>query len=218
MFGRRKIAMLVAEFLGAAVLSVAVYTIMARTTFPLFIGLAAGITLGVLTLTLGPVSGAHINPVVTLGLWTLRRIQTMQAVVYIAAQMVGGLAAWVLIKYFIGRDLDSLAGDTFEWKVFIAEAIGAAVFVFGVAAAHYQKLENGKAATVIGGSLLLGVLIASMASNALVNPTVAVAVQSWNWAYATGPLIGSVVGASLYGLLFYPTVGGSKSTTKKRKK
>lgn len=202
MFGKKKIAMIVAEFLGAGILSIVVYSMIARTSFPLFSGLAAGVTLAMLVLVVGSISGAHANPAVTLGLWSQRKIPTAQAVVYIAAQLLGGVAAWTLLKYFLGHSLESMAGNKFEWKVVIAEAIGTAVFVFGVVSAAYQKYEGGKLAAVIGTSLFIGVLVASMASNALLNPAVAVGVQSWNWAYAAGPLIGAGVGANLYGMLF----------------
>jgi len=215
MFGKKKIAMIVAEFLGAGILSVVVYSMIARTSFPLFSGLAAGVTLAMLVLVVGNVSGAHANPAVTLGLWSQRKIPTAQAVVYIAAQLLGGVAALALLKYFLGHPLDSLAGNKFEWKVVIAEGIGTAIFVFGVVAAAYQKYEGGKLAAVIGMSLFLGVLVASMASNALLNPAVAVGVQSWNWAYATGPLIGAGVGANLYGMLFAPSPAKSSSRKKR---
>lgn len=220
MFGKNKIAMIVAEFLGAGILSVVVYSMIARTSFPLFSGLAAGLTLAMLVLVVGNVSGAHANPAVTMGLWSQRKIPTAQAVVYIAAQMLGGIAAWTLLKYFLGHSLESLAGNKFEWKVVIAEGIGTAIFVFGVVSAVYQKYEGGKLAAVVGSSLFIGVLVASMASNALLNPAVAVGVQSWNWAYAAGPLIGAGVGANLYGILFVPSPAKSSKTrvTKRRKR
>lgn len=209
MFSREKIAALVAEFLGTATLVVAVYSMAARTSFPLFAGLAAGLTVGLMTLVIGAFSGAQLNPAVTLGLWSARKNKTLTSIVYIAAQMLAGLAAWALLKYFLGHNLDNLAGQKFEWKVFIAEAVGAAVFLFGVTSAVYQKYEGGKLAFAVGTSLTIGILVASMASNGVVNPAVAVGLQSWNWAYATGPLVGAVIGANLYSLLFaadYPAI------------
>ena len=53
MFGRQKLAMIVAEFLGAGILTMSVYTIIARTSFPLFSGMAAGLTIAVLTMAVG---------------------------------------------------------------------------------------------------------------------------------------------------------------------
>ncbi len=202
MFDQKKIAMIVAEFLGAALLTVALYAVLARTAFPLFTALAVGVTYGLLTLIFGAVSGAHANPAVTIGKWTLKKIDTPQALVFVAAQVLGGLGAWSLLKYFTGRSLTSIAADKFDWKVLVAEAVGTAVFTFGIAAAVYMKFEGAKLATVVGASLFLGVLVASMASNGVLNPAVALGIQSWDWAYATGPLIGAIVGMNLYGLVF----------------
>ena len=209
MFGRQKIAMVVAEVFGTAVLAIAVYSMVARTSFPLFGGLAAGLVVAVMTLVLGNVSSAHFNPAVTLGLWSVRKVKTTIAIVNIAAQMLGGVVAWLLLKYFLGHNLDSLIQGGFEWIAFFAEGVGALVFVFGFAAAIYQRFEGGKLAFCIGTSLLIGILIASMGSNGVVNPAVALAMRSWNWAYAVGPLAGAIVGANLYALLFagdYPVV------------
>lgn len=212
MFGRNKIAMLVAEFLGAGTLVAAVYTIMARTSFPLFSALAAGGVVALFTLTVGRVSGAHLNPAITFGLWTIRRVQTTRAIALIAAQMLGGLAAWALLKYFMGNSLTSIAGETFAWKVFVAEAVGTAVFAFGFAAAVMERRDEDKTAAAIGMSLFVGILVASLASNAVLNPAVAVGIQSWSWAYAAAPLAGALVGMNVYSMLFAAVPAGSVSS------
>ncbi len=198
---RQKIAMAVAELMGVVVLTTAVYSMVARTSFPLFGGLAAGITLGLLVHTIGSASGAHVNPAITLGLWSVKKVKTLQAIIYIAFQMVGGLAAWALINYFLGSSIESIA-NKFEVKVLIAEAIGALIFGFGVASAVYQKYEGTKLAFTVGGSLTIGILVASLASNGVLNPAVALGLQSWNWAYAAGPIAGSIIGMNLYAILF----------------
>ena len=203
MFGRQKLAMVVAEFLGAGILTMSVYTIIARTSFPLFSGMAAGLTIAVLTMAVGVVSGAHFNPAITFGLWTIRKVPTARAIVYIAAQMLGGVAAWGLLKYFLGHSLTSIAGE-FQWKIFVAEALGTAVFAFGFASAVLQKFENAKTAATVGIALTVGILVASLASNAILNPAVALGMQSWSWTYATAPLVGALIGMNLYNLLFVP--------------
>lgn len=202
MFSRAKAAMVVAEVLGTATLAVAVYSMIARTSFPLFGGLAAGITLGLMTFVIGKVSSVHLNPAVTVSLWTARRVRTINAIVYLAAQALGGLLAWALLRYFLGGSLESLAQNTFEWKVFIAEAVGGFVFLFGLTSALYDKREGGAFAFVAGASLLLGIVVASLGSNGIVNPAVAGAIRSWNWEYALGPIAGGIVGANIYAWLF----------------
>ncbi|MBA2279570.1 aquaporin [Candidatus Saccharibacteria bacterium] len=202
---RSKIAMLAAEFLGSAILAtVAINISRSQIGIGYFVAIGVGLTYGLLVIALGSTSGGHFNPAVTIGLWTLRKIQTIQAIAYLAVQMLGGLAAWQLANYFLGDDLRSIAGNTFDWKILVAEAVGMAVFAFMVAAAVYQRYEGGKAAALMGGGLVVGIIVASLASNAILNPAVALANQSWSRAYIFGPIIGSVIGMNLYVLLFAP--------------
>lgn len=202
MFGREKLAQIVGEFLGTAVLASVIFSMTGRTDFPFFAALAAGLTLAVMQLVVGPTSDAHLNPAVTIGMWTLRKIETAKAIVYIAAQMLGGLAAWQLIEYLLNTELSSKAGKAFDWRVFTAEVVGTFIFTFGIVAALSHRYDRGVTAAVIGGSLALGIMVATFASNGLLNPAVAVGVQSWSWTYAAAPVVGSIVGMNLYALLF----------------
>ena len=203
---RSRIAMLMAEFLGTAVLAtVAINVSRSQIGIGYFVAIAVGATLALLVLAFGAFSGGHFNPAVTIGLWTLRKIQTIQAIAYLAVQMLAGLAAWQLANYFIGDELRSIAGNAFDWKVLVAEAVGTMVFGMAIAAAVYNKYEGGRAATLIGGGLFMGVVVASLASNAILNPAIALANQSWGRAYIFGPIIGAVLGMNLYVLLFAPT-------------
>jgi len=211
MFGREKVTALVAEFLGVAILTSAVLSIvLSQIPFSLFTATAAGVTLGLLVLAIGPISGAHVNPAVTLGLWTIRKVETTKAVVYIAAQVLGGIAAWQLNEYLWNTPLDkSVKLSDWDWRIFIAEAIGTFVFTFGIAAAVKKGYEGLQLAVTIGGSLFLGVMIASGASAAVLNPAVAIGVQSHGTPYLLGPILGSVVGMNLYIML-----SGAENTKK----
>lgn len=204
MFGRTKIAAVVAEFLGTGALAAVIFAMFGRTTFPFFADVIAGVTFGTLVLVVGAVSGGHFNPVVTLGLWTLRKINTLQALVYIIAQMLGGLGVWALLTYLINKPLNSMAAKNFEWRVFVAEALGTFIFTFGVAAAIYQGFEGLQLAATVGASLTIGMLVGSIAANGLLNPAVAVGIQSWDRAYVLGPVAGAIVGMNLYAMLFAP--------------
>jgi glycerol uptake facilitator-like aquaporin len=197
--------MLVAEFLGTGILATAAINV-ARSQIGIgyFVAFSVAITLGVLVLMFASTSGAHFNPAVTIGMWTLRKIQTVQALAYLAVQMLGGLAAWRLAEYFTGQSLTNIAGKNFEWKILVAEMIGTFVFTFGIAAAVYQKYEGGRLAATIGASLFIGTIVASLASNASLNPAIALANQTWGRAYIFGPIIGSIIGMNLFALLFAP--------------
>lgn len=204
MLTRKKIAMLLAEFLGTALLTLAVLAVSKSTIgIPYFVSIAAGIVVAMATLTLGSISGAHLNPIVTLGLWTVRRVKTLPALAYVAVQLLGGIAAYFLFTYFVGQTFPN-TGD-FEGKVLVAEAVGGFIFALGVAAAVYQKMDAGKAAAVIGLSLMLAVLVSAAGAGGIVNPAVALGVRSWVWGtYVLGPILGAVIAFNLYSLLFAP--------------
>ncbi len=202
MFGRHKIAVIVSEFLGTAVLASAVLSMAGRSSFPFYYAVVAVFTLISLNLALGNTSGAHFNPAVTIGLWTIRQIQTLRAIVYIAAQVLGGAVAWKMNEYFLGQTLRHSVGWGVNWKVMLAEAVGAMVFTFGLASTIYQGFTGLKRAVAVGTAYSTGILVAVIASTGLINPAVAIGVNSWNWAYALGPILGAVVGMNLYSLLF----------------
>jgi glycerol uptake facilitator-like aquaporin len=203
---RSKISVIVAEFFGTALLTSAVLAqansnVIVNKTW--FVAAIAGLTLTTIVLTIGRVSGAHVNPAITIGLWTLRKIETTTAIVYIAAQLLGAAVALRLFQYLQNDALQNIAGP-FEWRIFVAEAVGALVFSFGVAAAVTQKLQGLRAAFAIGTSLMLGAIIASTASNGILNPAVALGLNSWSLTYLAAPVLGAVLGMNLYDLFLAP--------------
>jgi len=217
MFGRKKIAMLVAEFLGTGVLTLVVLAVSKSTIgIPYFVAIAAGLVLVAMTLALGAVSGAQLNPAITLGLWTVRKVKTVPALAYVAAQLAGGYAAYWLYTYFIGQTWANATGK-FEAKILIAEAVGALIFSIAWAAAAYQRLEVGKAATVVGVGLMLGAIVASSVSYGLLNPAVALGVRSFSWVYVLGPILGAIIGFNIYGFLFAPYANAKDEAAKKKK-
>lgn len=226
MLSKRRVAQLVAEFMGVIVLATAVYSVVRWQLPSMFVALTAGVVLAVLVNTIGSTSGSHVNPAITLGLWSVRKISTVKAIFYVAVQLLGGLATLALIKYLSGAPLESTAG-AFEWKVLVAEGLGALIFGFGVASAVYQKMEKQQLAATVGFSLAVGIMIAGIASNGILNPAVAIGLKSWSWAYAVGPVLGSIIGMNLYALLFtnsspisnvsMPSINRPKTTSSRSK-
>jgi glycerol uptake facilitator-like aquaporin len=204
MLTRKKAAMILAEFLGAGFLTLAVLAISKSSIgIPYFVAIGAGITIAMVTLVLGAVSGAHANPLVTIGLWSIRRIKTVPAIVYVAAQLLGGIAAYFTFTYFVGQTWNN-TGE-FQSKVMVAEAVGGFIFSLGVAAVVFQKLRGGLAAAAIGLSLTIAILVASAGAGGIVNPAVALGARSWVWGtFVLGPILGGIIGFNLYSLLFAP--------------
>jgi glycerol uptake facilitator protein len=219
MFGRKKIAMLVAEFLGTGILTM-VFLAVSKSSmgYPLFVSFAVGLVLVGLTLSLGAISGAHLNPAITLGLWTVRKVKTLPALAYVAAQMLGAGGAYLLYSYLIGQDLPNSTMH-FDSKILVAETLGTFIFSLGWAAAAYQRYEAGKAASVVGVSIVLGALAASVANGGILNPAVAFGAHAFVWGtFVLGPVLGSVIGFNLYGLLFAPSASLTESGVPAKKK
>jgi aquaporin Z len=203
MFGRAKIAALVAEFLGTGALTLLVLTVQRSTIgVPFFVAAAAGLTVVLMSFVLGGVSGAHFNPAITLGMWTARKVETITGVLYIAMQMLGAWGAYYLYTYFVNNSLQPVGGH-FTGRILVAEAVGAGLFAFGFAAAALTSFTHAVSATFKGLSYMLGILAASSAAIGLLNPALALGTRAWVWGtYVLGPVLGAVIGVNLYTLLF----------------
>lgn len=203
MFGRRKIATLVAEFLGTGVLTLLILSVQRSTIgVPFFVAMAAGLTLALMTFALAGNSRAHFNPAITLAMWTARKISTVTGLLYIVVQMLGAWGAYWLYNYYVTTPLQPVGGD-YKTTILVAEAVGTAIFAFGVAAAFYQRFSPAVTASVAGLAYMIGIVAASSASIGLLNPAVALGVNAWEWGtYVLGPVIGAIVGVNLFGLLF----------------
>jgi glycerol uptake facilitator-like aquaporin len=202
---RNKAGLVFAEFFGTAVLASVALSVAQffELTTAWYASVAVGVTLAAMVGVIGKVSGAHINPAITIGLWTLKKIPTPNAIVYIASQLLGGAVALAMFEYFTETEM-AQASAAFDNRVFLAELVGMVVFSMGVAAAVTQKLEGHQAAFTIGASLMLGVLVASLGSPAFLNPAVALSADAWTRTFVLAPILGSVLGMNLYSLLLAP--------------
>lgn len=174
------------------------------TQLPLPVPVMAALVLGLCVYTIGSISGCHINPAVTVGLFTLGRTSVKDTFLYIVFQLSGAVGAIVVAKYFaIG--LPPVATEMFTLRVFLAEALGTALFTFGIAAVVSEKVPAVMSGAVVGGSLLLGVLVASLAGSfGILNPAVAFALNNTSFTALWAPVIGSVFGFQLYQYLAKP--------------
>jgi aquaporin Z len=209
MFSRQKVAALVGELLGAGVLTLLILSVQRSTIgVPFFVAIAAGLAVAIMSFAVGSVSGGHFNPAITLGFWTARKVTTVRAILYIAAQLLGAYLAYLLYTYFVNNTLQSVGGH-YSGRILAAEAVGAGIFSFGFAATVYQGFNRVTAASFCGLALVVGIVAASPASLGLLNPAVALGTKAWVWGtYVLGPILGAVVGINLYSMLF--TQNGAK--------
>ena len=113
---------------------------------------------------------------------------------------MGGALALFFYE-FVTNTSSELVATPFDAREFIAEVVGAAIFGFGIAAVVLKKLDGFQAAYAVGFSLFLGVLVASIAAPAYLNPAVALANSIFDWTVVLAPILGVSAGMQLYALL-----------------
>lgn len=214
-FNKARTAPLLAEFLGTSVLVMIALVLSQTTGVPYFIATSVAVTLALVYVLFGSVSGGHFNPAITVGMWSARRISTVRGVAYIAAQMLGGVASWQLFQYFTNQ---SLPAKTTHWStpMFLAELVGTAILAIGLTAALTRGLDTLTTALTYGASFFAGILVAATASAAYLNPATALALRNFNVTFVLGPIVGAVVGMNLYMWFFAPAKTGRAKTGRKK--
>ncbi len=192
--------------------------------------LAFGLVLLALAYVLGPISGCHVNPAVTLGAWLARRVSLAEAGVYWIAQFAGGiLGALLLWAMFSTSPLYSRTTTglgTNGWGAasdihigvggaFLAEVVLTALFVFVVLGVTGKLGNTATAGMVIGLSLTVVHLIGIPITGTSVNPArslgpaliVGGTALSQVWLFIVAPLVGGAIAAVLHWVIFPPTPG-----------
>jgi glycerol uptake facilitator-like aquaporin len=217
MFSKQRVAPVAAEFFGTALLVMIALVMTETTAVSYFVATSLAITVSVIVMFFGSVSGAHVNPAITFGMWTARKIGTLRAASYIVAQLLGGLATWQLFQYLTDKSLPAKAA-TYSTPMLVAELVGAAILAMGYSAALVRGLDALQSALTVAAAIFSGILVASIATAGYINPAVALGVRSWSSVYVLGPLLGGLIGVNLYMMLFAPskaTVRAAKSSKKK---
>lgn len=189
------------------------------------VALAFGLTLLFLVYAIGPISGCHVNPAVTVGLLVTGKIAARDALAYIIAQLVGGVIGAAIILGIVNgkptydRDVDgmgangwdSLSPDGYSMSsAFGAEVALTFLLVFVVLAATDRIGTAALAGIAIGFTFTVCHLVGIPIDGGSVNParSLAAAVFSGGdalgqlWLFLVAPVIGGVVGALVYNILF----------------
>lgn len=183
--------------------------------------LAFGLTVLTMAFAIGHISGCHLNPAVTIGLWSGGRFDTKDVLPYIIAQVIGGIIAGgmllVIASGQAGFDVvasgfasngygEHSPGGYSLTAALVCEIIMTMVFLFVIMGATDSKAPAGFAPIAIGLCLTLIHLISIPVTNTSVNPArstgVAVFVGDWAvsqlWLFWIAPIIGAVIGAVIY--------------------
>lgn len=186
----------IAEALGTGTLALVV-GLSLTGTFPVSTPVLAALTLGLFVYSVGHISGTHINPAVTLGVWSIGKINSTEASKYLIAQLLGAGAALLVLQNVAPLDVPLVISA--DVATGLAEMVGAFLFTFGIASVVYGRAASTMSGIVVGGSLLLGITVAVlMGSNGVLNPAVALGISSFGVMYILGPIIGAVLGMQVY--------------------
>ena len=175
------------------------------------IGLVFGLIIMVMVYATGHLSGAHINPAVTVAFTLTRHFAARDAVAYVAAQVAGAVAgALVLLAVWpdrpaaLGATVPSVAaGSALAYEVVLTAVL---MFVI-VAVATDTRAVGAAAAIAIGGTVGLDAIFGGPVTGASMNPArsfgPALAAGEWQdfWIYVAGPVTGAALGATAYQLI-----------------
>lgn len=195
------------------------------------VALAFGLTVLTSAFALGHISGAHLNPAVTLGQVVGGRFPAKEALPYIVAQVIGGIIAAAILYAIASPDLNAGIGafasngwselpgadgrNAFGGKVFgmgpafLTETVLTAVFLFVIMGATDKRAPAGLAPIAIGLCLTLIHLISIPVTNTSVNPARSTAVAVFVgrtalkqlWLFWVAPILGGIIGGVAYKFL-----------------
>jgi aquaporin Z len=184
------------------------------------VALAFGLTVVTMAYAVGHISGAHLNPAVSIGLWAGGRFAAGELLPYVVAQVLGGIAAggvlYLIASGAPGFDVaagfasngfgEHSPGGYSMTAVLICEIVMTAMFLLIILGATDGRAPAGFAPLAIGLALCLIHLISIPVSNTSVNPArstgVAIYVGGWAtsqlWLFWLAPIVGALLGAGIY--------------------
>jgi len=209
---------------GTAVLATGHFSGSTSSVGVLGVALAFGLSLLVAAYAIGSISGCHVNPAVTIGLWVIGKTRTDEVPFYVVGQLVGGIAG-AFVVYVItsstrvssatATDLGTYSARSTGFfsngygfhspggfplpAVVLAEIFFTAVFVFVIASTSRKSMPVGMTGATIGLTLVVINLVSIPIDNTSVNParSLATAVFQGSWAFR-----------QLWVFIVFPVVGG----------
>ena len=188
------------------------------------VSLAFGLTVLTMAVAIGHISGCHLNPAVSIGLWTGGRFETKELLPYIVAQLIGAIVAggilYIIASGKAGFDVSagfasngygehSPGGYSFL-SVLVTEIVMTMIFITVILGATDKRAPQGLAPIAIGLCLTLIHLISIPITNTSVNParstSQALFVGDWAtgqlWLFWVAPIIGALIAGLIYKKVF----------------
>ncbi len=173
------------------------------------VALAFGLAITIVVAGIGHISGAHINPAVTIGLWSVGKFPSREVGGYIVAQIAGAtFAAWLLVwmlgpvgNYGVTVPSIPLA------QAFVVELGFTGVLGFMVAASADDRFSKAIAPLVLGATIGVGALVTGPLTGGSFNPARSIGpafvggIWDAHWLYWVAPILGAALGMRMYGLM-----------------
>jgi aquaporin NIP len=171
------------------------------------VALAFGLAVTLIVAATGHLGGAHINPAVTVGLWSVRRCPAREVLPYVLAQCAGAVAASLLLRWLLGPvgGLGATVPSVSLDRAFVIEAGYTALLGFVImAVATDERVPAAVAPFALGATIFLGALLGGVFTGGSYNPArslgPAVAGGGWtaHWLYWVAPILGMALGMRGY--------------------
>jgi aquaporin Z len=189
-----------------------------------FVGVSIAFGLTVLTMVyaIGHISGCHLNPAVSIGLWIGGRFEGKELLPYILAQVLGGIAGagilYLIVSGKSGAEIGSFAANGYGehspdgygmLSALVAEIVMTFMFLIVILGATHSRAPKGFAGIAIGLALTLIHLISIPVTNTSVNParstSQAIFVGDWAlgqlWLFWVAPIVGAILAGLVYKML-----------------
>ena len=186
------------------------------------VALAFGLTVVSMAYAIGHISGCHLNPAVSIGLWVGGRFDGKELLPYIVAQVLGGIAGagilYVIASGQAGFELGGFASNGYGehspggysmMAALVTEVVMTFIFLFVILGSTYSRAPGGFAGLAIGLCLTLIHLISIPVTNTSVNParstSQAIFAGDWAlgqlWLFWVAPIVGAILAGLVYKFL-----------------
>ena len=198
------------------------------------VALAFGLTVLTMAYAIGPISGCHLNPAVSIGCLSAGRMKFCEFIAYAIMQILGAILAAYVLSLIVthgGKEIGDFAANGYgehspggfdKTAAILAEGIGTFIFVFVILGATARKAFAGLAGVAIGLCLTLVHLLTIPVTNTSVNParSISQAIFVKGWAieqlplFIIAPLAGAIVAGLVWRIIFDAPCGGAEDGEK----